>query len=138
MREIDHQMQTAGEEFFSCHTGETDDRPPYVMIGNEEIAVTELLDIVDHIRTCPLVALRSLPRLKPTEPTYRIDRIVFNELHEYSSSFPTGTFIGKRWRRRYKDTAGVEHWLLCEYGEHPTDPKRVTIRQWTPVFEAAT
>lgn len=46
-----------------------------------------------------------------------------DRLLEYSTSLPTGTTIGKRWKRL---TAGGE-WVIGEYVEHP-NPETVGIR----------
>lgn len=56
----------------------------------------------------------------------------FNDLPNYSCSLPTGTTIGKRWKRRepYEDgPPGTVHlWYMGEYVEHP-DPETVGI-EW--------
>ncbi len=51
------------------------------------------------------------------------------ELAEYSCSIPTGTTIGKRWRRatRYHAPA-ITEWWIGTYVEHP-EPHRVGI-EW--------
>jgi hypothetical protein len=46
-----------------------------------------------------------------------------DDLPEYSSSYPTGTTIGKRWKRQLNDGT----WLICEYVKHQTDPNSVLI-----------
>lgn len=57
------------------------------------------------------------------------------ELPEYSCSLPTGTIIGKRWRRdvhAYREPpvpAEQHEWQIGEYVEHP-DPELVGI-VWT-------
>lgn len=48
----------------------------------------------------------------------------FDALLEYSSSLPTGTYIGKRWKRFVG--WGTDRWLMGEYAEDD-DPKRVRI-----------
>jgi len=56
-----------------------------------------------------------------------MDLAYFDALAEYSTSLPTGTFVGKRWKRRvpYATTMpGV--WYLCEYVEH-IDPGLVGV-----------
>jgi hypothetical protein len=58
-----------------------------------------------------------------------MDVAYFDALLEYSSSLPTGTFVGKRWKRRvpYVVTPGVTPvWYLCEFVEH-LDPELVGI-----------
>lgn len=58
----------------------------------------------------------------------------FDELPEYSCSIPTGTTIGKRWKKndfaftRFTDGITRQRWWLCEYYElTPPDPKNVGI-----------
>ena len=50
-----------------------------------------------------------------------VTKAVFNRLPEYSSSIPTGTTIGKQWKRREGN-----NWYLGEYIPHE-DPKLVGI-----------
>ena len=55
-------------------------------------------------------------------------------LLEYSCSLPTGTTIGKRWKRLepYRAPAHQQRRYLGEYVEH-ADPDKVGIR-WTPLL----
>lgn len=56
------------------------------------------------------------------EPAFVIGRADFDALPEYSSSLPTGTTIGKRWKRRepYGQIPGVDPiWFMGEYYELP-------------------
>lgn len=46
----------------------------------------------------------------------------FNKLMEYSTTNPTGTTIGKQWKRH----KGGDEWLMCEYIPH-SDPNLVGI-----------
>ena len=46
----------------------------------------------------------------------------FDQLLEYSSSIPTGTYPGKMWKR---DEQG--EWWLGWFSAHPTDPKLLRI-----------
>lgn len=66
-----------------------------------------------------------------TEETVLLSEADFKDLREYSCSLPTGTTVGKRWKRNenaYGPTRGPEpDWWLGEYTEHP-DPERVGIR----------
>ncbi len=53
----------------------------------------------------------------------------FDALREYSCTLPTGTYIGKRWKRAlFKDKYGSEvvGWMMGEYAPNP-DPKEVDI-----------
>lgn len=58
-----------------------------------------------------------------------VDAEAFAALYDYSCSVPTGTTIGKRWKRRrdyYDETKG---WVLGEYAAHPNpDVVRIVWR----------
>ena len=62
----------------------------------------------------------------------------FDSLGEYSCSLPTGTTVGKHWKRNngayIKDAP--DDWVICEYVDHP-DPKKVGIRYWKPEIQSA-
>lgn len=45
----------------------------------------------------------------------------FNRLKEYSSTLPSGVYVGKAWRARHSG-----RWWLRWYGAHPTDPDLCT------------
>lgn len=51
-------------------------------------------------------------------------KIYFNQLLEYSSSFPSAVYVGKMWKCR-----GPDSWLLRWYDAHPTNPSLCTIEQ---------
>ena len=57
-----------------------------------------------------------------------IDLKELENLLEYSTTLPTGTTIGKRWRRALRPRADVTEWWIGAYVEHP-DPKLVGI-EW--------
>lgn len=63
-----------------------------------------------------------------TEHEARMDETYFEQLLEYSSSLPTGTFVGKRWKaRRYAEGGG---WWMVEYVDpHDGDPDRIGIQR---------
>lgn len=51
----------------------------------------------------------------------------FESLSDYSCTIPSGTIIGKRWRRR-EPYGGPGEWWMGEYAEtNPPDPNRVNI-----------
>lgn len=62
-------------------------------------------------------------------PVIRLTQSQLDGLPEYSCSIPTGTTIGKRWKRdvnAYPRGYGPHpppYWIVCEYAEHPTDPE---------------
>lgn len=73
-------------------------------------------------------------------PTLRLTEREFKELGEYSCSYPTGTVIGKRWKRlvgafdrKLEARGGKPRWVVCEYVEH-TDPALVAIRDYRPII----
>ena len=59
-------------------------------------------------------------RLEPKTATMTLS--AFESLHEYSLTLPTGTYLGKVWKRK-KNTG---KWVLGEYVVDP-DPKMVGI-----------
>jgi hypothetical protein len=48
-------------------------------------------------------------------------------LHEYSSSIPTGAYVGKMWKCRVT-TEAEQYWQLVWYDEHD-DPKLLAIKR---------
>lgn len=59
----------------------------------------------------------------------KIKRKVFESLLEYSTSNPTGTFVGKVWKRDlnvFRKNGPDPDWRICEYVDHP-DPKLIGI-----------
>ena len=53
----------------------------------------------------------------------------FKQLHNYSASIPSGVYVGKMWKRKFRDK-----WYLSWYGPHD-DPDRCSINHreiiWT-------
>lgn len=79
-------------------------------------------------------------------PTMAFDRVEFSALPEYSTSLPTGTAVGKRWRRSItiQEAVGVDwdgcvvyvrrrDWIVGRYEEDP-DPSMVAIKWYRPIF----
>lgn len=68
-------------------------------------------------------------RTEVESDTIRLTLAEFDALLDYSSSIPTGTTIGKRWKRRkvYHDES--RGWVVGEFVEHP-DPDVVGIKWW--------
>lgn len=62
-------------------------------------------------------------------PPLVLEQRDFYELYEYSWSLPTGTRIGKTWRRRVE---GVPHWVIGRYGRIPGDDQHVAIDWYRP------
>lgn len=65
-------------------------------------------------------------RLDPKPDVEVMTQAEFDALPSYSCSLPTGTIVGKRWRRGHP-YANPTHWWLGEYIEHP-DPGYVGVR----------
>lgn len=65
-------------------------------------------------------------------PELELSEDALSQLLTYSTSIPTGTTLGKRWKRnplyrRYSDNALPKHlWVVGEYVPHP-DPGLVGI-----------
>lgn len=51
-------------------------------------------------------------------------QVVLDQLPEYSSSVPSGVYVGKMWKR----DDGEGGWWLCWYGEH-SDPDTCSINK---------
>lgn len=65
------------------------------------------------------------------------------ELREYSATNPTGTTIGKRWRRHdgsfdheFIAAGGMPRWVICEYAESEKGPGWVKTLFYRPVIRA--
>lgn len=75
-----------------------------------------------------------------TYPILRLTAQEFMDLREYSCSYPTGTTIGKRWRRldgsfdhKWQARGGKPFWVIGEFVDHP-DPRLVKINWYRPVI----
>jgi hypothetical protein len=62
-----------------------------------------------------------------TEKTVTVTKAEFDKLDEYSCSLPTGTTVGKSWKRKKDYHDESKGWLHGEYVEDP-DPKMIGIR----------
>lgn len=67
----------------------------------------------------------------------KLTQVELDKLPEYSCSLPTGTTVGKRWKRNANAYGGgppedPPYWWIGEYTEHPTDDTLVNIT-WTRV-----
>lgn len=51
----------------------------------------------------------------------------FDNLPEYSCSYPTGTTIGKKWKARWPYSNVPEEWYLREYTGYTEDGEHVSI-----------
>lgn len=77
-------------------------------------------------------------------PILKLTPAEFLALPEYSASVPTGTTIGKRWRRlngahdmAYKRAGGKCEWMIGAYEEHPDPAQRekfCVTRWYKPVI----
>jgi hypothetical protein len=69
-------------------------------------------------------------------PPERLSLRAFQSLPEYSISTPTGTAVGKVWKRDlnfYRQFGPGAIWIICEYLDHAIDPNLVTIDFRRPV-----
>lgn len=62
-----------------------------------------------------------------------MDRATFEEIPEYSGSFPSGVYEGKMWSRldgkydqKFLAAGGQPEWLLVWFG-HSSDPEKCSI-----------
>lgn len=72
-------------------------------------------------------------------PAVAVSESVFKRLMDYSCSVPTGTTIGRWWKRRVDYNDASKGWLLGCYGPCATDPSKVTMHwrrlTWYPWIE---
>jgi hypothetical protein len=86
-----------------------------------ESAIITIPDMIDPLGKCWDQPERS-------ELTMQSDRVLMteqtlNKLKEYSSSIPSGKYIGKMWKRKNN-----EDWMLCWYGENE-NPELLSINK---------
>lgn len=67
-------------------------------------------------------------------PAYYLTAAELNDLPEYSCSMPTGTTIGRMWKKdMYAYDPDNRHlsptWVICQYVEHP-NPNKVGIKYY--------
>lgn len=57
-------------------------------------------------------------------------KTVFEQLAEYSCSFPSGTYLGKMWKRHagFRNPSRKGEWYLCWYNAFINDGKDITIK----------
>lgn len=60
------------------------------------------------------------------DSTALVEPADFAALLDYSCSLPSGTTVGKRWKRRRNYYDESQGWVMGEYVDHP-DPERVGI-----------
>jgi hypothetical protein len=86
----------------------------------EQISYEEKLNIVDMLAVHSKMAAMTLPKSGQCtvgEETAIMDTEYFRQLAEYDCSLPTGTFIGKRWKRTVCRTNRVDqsYWVMGEF-----------------------
>ncbi|MFV3077493.1 hypothetical protein [Niveispirillum fermenti] len=72
-----------------------------------------------------------------TLPVLRLAPRAFMDLLEYSSSLPTGTTPGKRWRRLdgvFDHRCTRPRWIIGEYGAPSPDGKRIAVNWYRPII----
>lgn len=70
-------------------------------------------------------------------PALRMSPREFHDLPEYSSTLPTGTIPGKRWRRLdgiYDRTCDRPRWVIGEYGAIQLDGRHIAIIWHRPII----
>lgn len=68
------------------------------------------------------------------DETITLTQREFDELLEYSASLPTGTTVGKRWKRQVFSGPHAGDWRMGEYVEDP-DPDMVGVKWRTITIE---
>lgn len=70
-------------------------------------------------------------------PILRLTYQQFKDLPEYSATNPTGTTIGKRWKRYdgahdlvWLARGGIPYWVVGEYALHLTEPEKYVRIIW--------
>lgn len=70
-------------------------------------------------------------------PTIRLTPEEFRALPEYSTSFPTGVIVGKRWRAdlnaRERRMGTPAAWIVREYAPSPKGDDFATIVSFRPI-----
>ncbi len=69
-------------------------------------------------------------------PVVELTLAEFQDLGEYSCTFPTGVRIGKRWKRNENFQNPHNHakaWLLGEYVPSPTHPDTHCATKWSRI-----
>lgn len=80
--------------------------------------------------------MRALDRIAHLPPL-RLTPREFMALLEYSSSLPTGTVPGKRWRRHdgaHDPTCEDPVWMIGEYGAISEDGKKIGLNWYRPII----
>jgi hypothetical protein len=72
-----------------------------------------------------------------TMPTMRISRRQLEALPEYSTSLPTGTYIGKLWRRNVAVVRAPAIWRIGGYFPHEQPDDFVYVRWFKPFLTIA-
>lgn len=74
-------------------------------------------------------------------PILKLTLREFEELPEYSATYPTGVIIGKRWKRldglydaEFKRAGGRPRWVIGEYVEVAGDKTKARYKWWKPVI----
>lgn len=48
-------------------------------------------------------------------PVERMSKAAFDSLPEYNTTLPTGTRVGKTWKRRVPSSGEIHTWMIGEY-----------------------
>lgn len=59
----------------------------------------------------------------------------FDELKDYSCSYPTGQIIGKKWKRRLNYYDESKGWYFCEYTRLIPETNEIEIGYWKIVIK---
>jgi hypothetical protein len=112
------------------------------VVDTEEIESVRKTSTILDIHLIPAVPYEHADVCdQPSREDIRIDgdtaymkQETLNKLKEYSSSYPTGVYPGKMWKRRFM-TEKDAGWLLCWYGVSDRGPEYCSNEHRTVVIE---
>jgi hypothetical protein len=75
----------------------------------------------------------SVVQLQLDEKTATVPWLFFDDLDDYSCTLPSGTVIGKFWKR-HQPYSGRGAWWLGQYMPDTTDPENMVLIIWRELF----
>jgi len=124
--EVDAAASARADAFYAAKNCEDAIRQLGYVVLNGNQTVPKGASLLDG-RSFSLADDWAAARVRAAESTVEMTQAEFDALSDYSASLPTGTTVGKRWKRRnvYQDES--KGWRLGEYVEHD-NPELVGIR----------
>lgn len=99
----------------------------YIATDEDDPGLDDLVPLKVKVERLPQDHTAYAPPVESATDVARLTQQEFDALHDYSASLPTGTTIGKQWKRRNDYYDASKGWQLGEYVEHP-DPNLGGIR----------